>query len=93
MTLDPDSPVVAYCAPGLMGYAERLLESEVYRELIEHPWMTGRTDVILATDLTFPLPPFDPDGWTPIGTTLDGIRLYTAPPGTKLPRDPQDTPP
>ena len=61
MTRDPDSPVTAYCAPGLAGYAERLLDTsgEIYREVIEHPGMAGRTDVILAADPVFPLPPFD----------------------------------
>jgi hypothetical protein len=51
-TPDPDSPVVAYCAPGLKAYAERLLDTsgETYREVIEHPWMAGRADVILAVD-------------------------------------------
>lgn len=49
---EPDSSVVAYCAPGLKNYAARLLEDrgERYREIIEHPWMYGRADVILATD-------------------------------------------
>ena len=58
---DPSGLVVAYCAPGLRGYAEALLAArgERYRELIEHPWLTG-TEVILATDRpVFPLPPFD----------------------------------
>ena len=52
MTLNPDSAVIAYCAPGLKEHAARLLDAqgEVYREIIEHPWMPGRTDVILATD-------------------------------------------
>jgi hypothetical protein len=46
----PVNPVVAYCAPGLRGYAIRLLETngDQVREVIEHPWMTGRTDVIIA---------------------------------------------
>jgi hypothetical protein len=49
---DPAELVVAYCAPGLKGCAERLLESngERVREVVEHPYMTGRTDVILTTD-------------------------------------------
>jgi len=52
MNAEQDSPVVAYCAPGLKNYATRLLDSsgERYREVIEHPGMAGRTDVILATD-------------------------------------------
>jgi hypothetical protein len=50
MTLiDPDTPVVAYCAPGLKDYATRLLEhnGETVREVIEHPHMAGRLDVVL----------------------------------------------
>ena len=49
---DPASLVVAYCAPGLKGYAARLLETnnDVVREIIEHPYMKGRTDVVLTTD-------------------------------------------
>jgi hypothetical protein len=48
--------VVAYCAPGLKGYATRLLETngERVREVIEHPYMAGRTDVILTTDPFWP---------------------------------------
>lgn len=55
----PDSAVTAWCAPGLAGYAARLLESagETVREITEHPWMAGRTDVILtASVVSFPLP-------------------------------------
>lgn len=50
--INPDSPVTAYCAPGLTAYATALLESrgEVVRAVVEHPWMTGHTDVMLATD-------------------------------------------
>ena len=53
---DPSDLVVAYCAPGLKGYAICLLESngERVREVIEHPWMIGRTDVILMTDPFWP---------------------------------------
>jgi hypothetical protein len=67
MSLTPDTPttgesdpVVAYCAPGLKEYATRLLDSrsEQYREVVEHPWMEGRTDVILAVD------------WSPAGIPL-----------------------
>ena len=67
---DPGSPVAAYCAPGLAGYATRLLDTcgVTYREVFEDPLMTGRTDVILAT-----APPGD--GW-PAGTRL---RLYQDP--------------
>lgn len=96
MTLDPASPVAAYCAPGLAAYAERLLDTsgETYREVIEHPWMAGFTYVVLAADPVFPppgdlpFPPAGPPGWTRIGTTGHGTTLYTAPPGTPLPGDP-----
>ena len=52
MTINPASAVVAYCARGQKGYASALLEArgEVVREVIEHPWMAGRLDVILMTD-------------------------------------------
>jgi hypothetical protein len=54
---DPAEMITAYCAPGLKGYATRLLESnrERFREVIEHPYMSGRTDVILATDPNWPV--------------------------------------
>ena len=47
----PPWPVVAYCAPGLKAYAERLLETtgDQATAIIEHPYMAGRTDVILTT--------------------------------------------
>lgn len=50
--INPDSPVAAYCAPGLKSYATRLLQcrGEVVREVIETSAMAGRADVILATD-------------------------------------------
>jgi len=53
---DPTELVVAYCAPGLKNYAERLLATngDRIREVIEHPYMTGRTDVILTTDPSWP---------------------------------------
>ena len=49
---DPAELVTAYCAPGLKDYATRLLESrqEGFREVIKHPYMTGRTGVVLTTD-------------------------------------------
>ena len=49
---DPAEPVVAYCAPGLKDYAARILEAngERVREVIEHPYMAGHTDIILTTD-------------------------------------------
>ena len=49
---DPVTAMTAYCAPGLKDYAIRLLESnrERVREVIEHPYMAGRLDVILTTD-------------------------------------------
>lgn len=55
---EPDTPVTAYCAPGQRGVAELLLalRGERYRELVEHPWLAGRTDIILAADPQFPLP-------------------------------------
>jgi hypothetical protein len=54
-----DDLVVAYCAPGLKNYATRVLQSngEHVREVIEHAYMAGRTDIILATDTG--------DGWLP----------------------------
>lgn len=50
--INPDSAVVAYCAPGLKEYASRLLDDsgEVYREVIERPDMSGRLDVKLEVD-------------------------------------------
>jgi hypothetical protein len=61
--INPDSPVAAYCAPGLKAYATRLLEDrgEVVREVIEHPWMAGRTDIILATDPGWHTRPHQPE--------------------------------
>jgi hypothetical protein len=58
-----ETAVVAYCAPGLKGYATRLLASngDQVREVIEHPWMTGRTDVILMVD----------DPYWPLGGSRD----------------------
>ena len=55
---DPAELVVAYCAPGLRNYATRLLETngERVREVIEHPYMAGRTDVILVTNPAWPSP-------------------------------------
>src|SRR5215472_14292512 len=52
----PAELVVAYCAPGLKNYATRILEAngERVREVIEHPYMTGRTDIILTTDPDWP---------------------------------------
>lgn len=60
--INPGSPVTAYCAPGLRGYATRLLEhtGDEVREVIEHPWMAGRTDVILATGPGWHTRPRDP---------------------------------
>lgn len=82
MTADPASTVAAYCAPGLKGYAERLLDTsgETYREVIEHPWMAGLTYVVLAADPVFPLPPFDLDqapragSWRDVLADLRSIR-------------------
>jgi hypothetical protein len=53
---DPAELVVAYCAPGLKNYATRLLETngDRVREVIEHPAMAGRTDVILTTGPLWP---------------------------------------
>ena len=69
--IDPDSAVVAYCAPGLKDYAARLLEckGEVVREIAEHPWLAGRTDIILAADPIFPDPIFPDPG--PVQTDRD----------------------
>jgi hypothetical protein len=55
--IDPGSAVTAYCAPGLKNYATSLLEhrGEVVREVAEHPWMAGRTDIILAADPDWPI--------------------------------------
>jgi hypothetical protein len=51
MIIDPNSAVVAYCAPGLKYYViSALLEYETVREVIEDPAMTGRTDVVLSAD-------------------------------------------
>ena len=48
---DPAHLVVAYCAPGLKNYATRLLETNGDRvdEVLEHPSMVGRADVLQAT--------------------------------------------
>src|SRR4249920_1524670 len=45
---------VAYCAPGRKGWTAFLLDllGEDYSEVVEHSWMAGRTDIILAADLT-----------------------------------------
>lgn len=50
--INPDSAVIAYCAPGLKAYASKLLDDsgEVYQQVIERPSMAGRTDVVLETD-------------------------------------------
>ena len=47
---DPAPLPAAFCAPGLAGYAARLLEgkNEKVSEVIEHPYMTGRTDILLV---------------------------------------------
>jgi len=51
MKINPDSPVAAYCAPGLKEYAASIIgDGEEIREIIESSLMVGRTDVILATD-------------------------------------------
>lgn len=65
MPVEPESVVTAYCAPGMAEYAARLLEmrGERYREVVEHPYMAGRLDVVLATD----------PGWWKVGR-LPGAR-------------------
>jgi hypothetical protein len=59
--VNPDSAVIAYCAPGLKEYASRLLDDsgEVYREVIESPDMVGRMDVRLETDPSWYTRPHD----------------------------------
>jgi hypothetical protein len=49
---DPAQAIVAYCAPGQLDHARRFLASrkERYGELVEHPYMAGRTDIVLTTD-------------------------------------------
>jgi hypothetical protein len=61
MKINPDSAIVAYCAPGLKEYvATTLGDGEEIREIIEAPWMINRTDVILATDPGWYTKPHNP---------------------------------
>jgi hypothetical protein len=51
--VSPDDPVVitAYCAPGRKGASELILalNGDPGCNVVEHPYMTGRTDVILVS--------------------------------------------
>jgi hypothetical protein len=61
---DPADAIVAYCAPGQKDHAVRVLadRKERYREVIEHPYMTGRSDIILTTG---------PHGWDTTSATMN----------------------
>jgi hypothetical protein len=50
MVIDPNSAVVAYCAPGMKDYVTSVLDHETVREVIEDPAMTGLTNVRLVAD-------------------------------------------
>lgn len=52
----PAAAVTAYCAPGLRDYAATLLalNGEQAGRIIEHPYLKGRTDIILTTDPDWP---------------------------------------
>lgn len=60
---DASDPVVlpAYCAPGYRDRAEQILRErgEWPCEIIEHPYMTGRYDVIITSPGTL-FPAFNP---------------------------------
>lgn len=60
---------IAYCAPGRKALAEvaLVLQGEFVREVAEHAWLTGSTDIIVV----------DRDKFTPLDFAGDeALRLY-----------------
>jgi len=52
----------AYCAPGQRVYAGIILalKGEQVADIVEHPWLDGRTDVLIVNPAVFDLPKFEP---------------------------------
>lgn len=52
----------AYCAPGrrMISALTLMLEGEQVAEIVEHPWLAGKTEILIVAPAVFDLPEYDP---------------------------------
>lgn len=92
--LDPDSPYVAYCAPGTIDDARETLErgGHSYRELTEDAALDGGEYIILVdtTEIDIELPPFELPSFRRCWWEAAGMKRYlSAPLISQPPSSPQ----